>query len=228
MSNKTHYRIMADVFEYPDALYPERVRVAKGRIEATHPRAAEKLERFLELLPSESLRTMQELYMRSFDVQAVTTLDIGYVLFGDDYKRGELLANLNREHGAHDNDCGHELADHLPNVLRLIERLDDEELIFELVEEILAPALRDMIAEFGSERIEQKNKAYKKHYKTLIETPVSSVKVATLYRHALQSLYDVLKQDFSFVEKIPVQANSDFLGLLSSENEIEDRAKAFY
>ena len=74
----------------------------------------------------------------------------------------------------------------------------------------------------------QKNKAYKKHYKTLIETPVSSVSVATLYRHALQSLYDVLKQDFSFVEKIPVQANSDFLRLLSSENEIEDRANAFY
>ncbi len=166
--------------------------------------------------------------MRSFDVQAVTTLDIGYVLFGDDYKRGELLSNLNREHQAHDNDCGRELADHLPNVLRLMERLDDEELVGELVQEIVAPALRSMIGEFASNRIEQKNKAYRKHYKTLIETPASSVSVATLYRHALQSLYDVLKQDFSFVEKIPVQANSDFPRLLSSENEIEDRAKAFY
>jgi hypothetical protein len=91
-----------------------------------------------------------------------------------------------------------------------------------------APALRDTIGEFASDRIEQKNKAYRKHYKTLIETPVSSVSVATLYRHALQSLYDVLKQDFSSVERIPVQATSDFLQLLSSENEIEDRANAFY
>lgn len=226
MSERTHYRIVADVFEYPRSVYPERVRRAKRCLDKKYPRAAAELDQFLELLPADDLRIMQELYTRSFDVQAVTTLDIGYVLFGDDYKRGELLSNLNREHRAHDNDCGRELADHLPNVLRLMERLDDEELVGELVQEIIAPALRSMIGEFTSDRIEQKNKAYKKHYKTLIETPVSSANVATLYRHALKALYQVLKQDFSFVEKIPVKATSDFLRRLSSENEIEDRADA--
>jgi hypothetical protein len=33
------------------------------------------------------------LFTRSFDVQAVTTLDLGYIVFGEDYKRGELLVN---------------------------------------------------------------------------------------------------------------------------------------
>ena len=49
-------------------------------------------------------RKWEEIYTRTFDVQAITTLDVGYVLFGDDYKRGELLVNLNNEHTKAGND----------------------------------------------------------------------------------------------------------------------------
>ena len=216
------------MFEYPNALYPERVRIAISRIEDSHPGAAAELKCFLDLLPKENLRMMQELFTRSFDVQAVTTLDIGYVLFGDDYKRGELLSNLNREHLAFGVDCGHELADHLPNVLRLFAKLDDDELVREFVQEIIAPAVHQMIGEFDTKRIEKKNEAYLKHYKTLIEAPADDTNVATLYQHALKSLYGLLKQDFSFVEKISLKPASDFLGSLSDENEIEERASTFY
>ncbi len=69
-------------------------------------------------------------------------------MFGDDYKRGELLVNLNREHGAAGIDCGDELPDHLPNVLRLLARWEDRELAAEFAEEILHPALERMVAEF--------------------------------------------------------------------------------
>ena len=72
---------------------------------------------------------LQELHTRTFDVQSLTTLDIGYVLFGDDYKRGALLSNLNQEHSRAENDCRGELADHLPNLLRLIPKLKDQDLL---------------------------------------------------------------------------------------------------
>lgn len=229
MKDLKHYAVMAGVFEYPVEGYSRGVRAVQAYLAERWPKAALELERFLELLPERDLVNMQELFIRSFDVQAVTTLDIGYVLFGDDYKRGELLSNLNREHVAAKVDCGHELADHLPNVLVLLAKLDDAELIDELVRDIIAPAVNKMIGEFDHKRIQKKNESYKKHYKTLIESPVADIEAATLYKFTLKCLLEVLKADFGVVEKIPLAAAAnDFLRSVSNENEIEEKAESFY
>lgn len=228
MQKLDHYRLLAELFQYPAAEYPQKVMEVKQLLDQRYPEAAAELDQFLELLPADDLLTMQELFTRSFDVQAVTTLDVGYVLFGDDYKRGEMLANLNREHSEAQNDCGTELADHLPNVLRLIPELRDEELVEDLAYAILAPALSEMIREFSTDRIQKKNESYKKHYKTIIETPaVAEADAVTLYQFALKSLYSVLKQDFSRIQTTPLKRlSSNFLGSIKVENEIEEKAEA--
>lgn len=218
------YHLIANLFDYPDQHYPEKVRKIKENLDINYPTAAAELETFVSLLPGDSVLTMQALFSRTFDVQAITTLDIGYVLFGDDYKRGELLANLNREHAAANNECGSELSDHLPNLLRLLTLSKDSAMVEELVEEILAPALRSMANEFVSDCIEKKNKSYKKHYKTLIEMPATQFEVNTLYQWALNALYKVLEQDFDLVERIPLVHGSDFLKSIDRENEIEKNA----
>ena len=229
MENRNHYHLLAGLFEYPDAGYPERVRQIKKFLDGNYPEAAGEIGKFLDYLPADDLLTMQELFTRSFDVQAIATLDIGYVLFGDDYKRGELLANLNQEHHKANNDCGTELADHLPNILRLMSILRDEELVRDLAYAIIAPALLEMIGEFAVERLEKKNKSYEKHYKTLIETPVAIKNDAvTLYKFALNSLYQVLKQDFSLIEEMPLKRDNDFLRSVTQENDIEQNANAQY
>ena len=233
MNNLNHYAVLADIFQYPSDAYPERVRSVRTQISDRWPKAARELDRFIELLPEDDLIQMQELFIRSFDVQAVTTLDIGYVLFGDDYKRGELLSNLNREHIAAKVDCGHELSDHLPNVLTLLSRLPDaepvdEELIDELARQIVAPAINKMIDEFSIERVQKKNESYEKHYKTLIEAPADNVEAATFYKFTLKSLFEVLKADFGVTEQIPVVMTSDFLQSVLTENEIEEKAEEFY
>ena len=136
-----------------------------------------------------------------------------------------MLANLNREHREADNHCGRELADHLPNLLRLLPKLKDDDLIEELVESVLAPALRQMIGEFSAERIEKKNEAYEKHYKTIIDTPYVQDEAITLYQFPLQALYAVLKQDFALSETSVSVETTDFLGSLSTEHKIEERAE---
>jgi nitrate reductase assembly molybdenum cofactor insertion protein NarJ len=226
MENRLHYRLIASLFEYPDAGYPERVAQIRVFLDEEYPKAAEQLGKFLEYLPANDVIAMQELFTRSFDVQAIATLDLGYVLFGDDYKRGELLANLNREHVDARNDCGTELADYLPNILRLMSVLRDEELIEDLAYAIVGPALLEMIGEFDSDRLVKKNESYLKHYKTLIETPAVQVEAVTLYKLALQSLYEVLKQDFARIETMPLKRESDFLGSVGLEIEIEERGSA--
>ena len=221
----SHYECFADLFDYPKEDYPEVVRRAISVLASRYSVAAAQLELFAETMPphgavlsEQELDQLQEIFTRSFDVQSVTTLGVGYVMFGDDYKRGELLVNLNREHREAGVDCGSELSDHLPNVLRLIARWQDRELTQEFVEEIVHPAVQMMNAEFGSSRIEQRNKLYKKHYKTLID---SSAERGTMFRIPLESLALVLRKDFSLSEWVPPERTSDFLHSVSRELDIE-------
>jgi len=220
--NLNHYALLAGLYQYPDVGYPQKVGDIQDFVVNNYPEAGEDINTFVELLPAHDLNMMQELYIRSFDVQSVTTLDIGYVLFGDDYKRGELLANLNREHGQTDNDCGSELGDHLPNLLRLISKLDDRDLIVEMMEELIVPALKKMIGEFEPGRMKKKNELYEKHYKTLIETPAEG---SLIYLNSLKVLDKVIRKDFSIVDKPEKRQTIDFLQSLDTEIEIENKVK---
>jgi nitrate reductase assembly molybdenum cofactor insertion protein NarJ len=225
MGSLAHYERLAALFEYPEPDYPIVVRALCDLLEARYPAAATELEALARALPGdgeafseEQLDEVQEIFTRSFDVQAITTLGVGYVMFGDDYKRGEVLVNLNREHREVGIDCGTELPDHLPNVLKLVARWQDPEIRAEFVEEILHPALRMMIEEFGSSRMEERNRLYEKHYKTLI---ASSEDRGTIFRIPLAALVAVLEEDFSFSPREISAPGSDFLRSIDRELEIE-------
>ena len=225
MQSLAHYEVLAALFDYPQREYPEQVRRACELARDRYPLAADRLQSFKEALPSqgpafseEELDEMQEIFTRSFDVQSITTLGVGYVMFGDDYKRGEVLVNLNREHREAGIECGSELPDHLPTVLRLVARWRDRDTVVEFVEEILHPALERMIAEFGRRRMEEKNTLYKKHFKTLI---ASSAERGTIYREPLAALVAVLKEDFALSEWKPPERDNDFLRSIGRELDIE-------
>ena len=113
---------------------------------------------------------MEELYTHTFDVQAIAYLDVGYVLFGEDYKRGHFLVKmqgLQREYG---NDCGTELPDFLPNILTLLPRLSDRQETAELVNSIVLPAIDKMIQGFKEN--------------------------GNIYRDVLQTVSGVLREDY--------------------------------
>jgi nitrate reductase assembly molybdenum cofactor insertion protein NarJ len=216
-----HYNLLAELFDFPTITFSSRVQALMPLLHEKYPEAAEELQQFLGGIP-EKILDLQELHTRTFDVQSATTLDIGYVLFGDDYKRAELLSHLVYEHQQAGTDCKGELSDHLPNLLRLIPNLQNLELRAELVNEILAPALRLMIREFDPERIQQKNTNYKKHYKTLIDSAPAGD--ATIYCRALTALLYVLKTDFQVAELTAQLPETNFLGRIAKEMEIEDTA----
>ena len=173
MNNKNlnHYIELANIIDYPRTDYFDKVLVAQKLFSAYDTETLLILDEFVQFLNITPPEKVEELYLRTFDVQAVTTLDIGYVLFGDDYKRGELLVNLSKEHHKANNDCGNELADNLPNLLRLIPKITEDEFKTELVQIIILPALDKIIKEFDPKNIEMKNNVYKRKYKTLIEQP---------------------------------------------------------
>jgi hypothetical protein len=146
-------------------------------------------------------------------------MDLGYVLFGEDYKRGALLAGLSAEHTRAGNACGLELGDHLPNVLRLLPRITDPEVREELVSVIVAPAVRQMLQEFEPDRILAKEEVYRKHHKTIIEHAADETRTA--YRHAFEALDHMLRADFRLASAPPPEPITTFERRIDAEIDLE-------
>ncbi len=214
----THYELLAQLFEYPEEGFERKVEEVQEFLDKKYPEAGKNLRAFTEYMFQLPTIKQQELFIRSFDVQAVTTLDLGYVMFGDDYKRGELLVNLNREHRQAQNNCGVELSDHLPNVLRLLPKMENQAIVHELVEKIIAPALKKMIRGFEPDQIKMRDKFYQRKHKTIIERPDEHF---TIYQKTLEVLYWILKKDFGFQEQESREKTSDFLKNIVVETSLE-------
>ncbi len=160
MRNLDHYKILADTLRYPDENQAGYVQALLDLHTEVFPERAESLRKVVEEHLKLSFAAQQEYYMKTFDVQAVCFLDIGYMLFGEDYKRAQLLVNLQNEHKAAGVDCGIELGDHLPNVLVLLSKTTNMDFAEELGFIIIIPAVRFMLTKF---------KGIENYYKEILE-----------------------------------------------------------
>jgi nitrate reductase molybdenum cofactor assembly chaperone len=151
MKDLSHYTSLAGVFKYPDPGTKKMTAELEALVRIRAPEFMPQLNAFTRHILSKSIAELQEYYIGTFDVQALCYLDIGYMLFGEDYKRGEFLVHMKNEQKKAENDCGSELPDHLPNVLTLLPKLEDELLAEELTVSLMIPALEKMIASFNSE-----------------------------------------------------------------------------
>lgn len=210
--------MFASILSYPNKETLAKVKLLQEFLDQKYPEAAEIMREFTEFAKVIPLWKWEEIYTRTFDVQAITTLDVGYVLFGDDYKRGELLVNLNKEHTKAGNDCKTELADHLPNLLRLLEKVNDKDFKDDLIYLIIKPALKKIINEFDNINIEKKNKVYEKHHRTLIQFENN---YGTVYQSLLKSLLIVLNEDYPDDDK-PIIDEQKFTTNFANEMEISD------
>jgi len=209
------YYLFAKLFDYPDKQFISFVEKTISEIQ--HKLVYNEMVKFYNFLPQDNINKIQELYILSFDVQSITTLDLGYVLFGDDYKRGETLALLNKECKKFKINCGYELSDYLPNILKLIYNHDDDAFLQGLVMELVVPALYKMIGEFTLQRDKLRKQIYKKHYKTLID---KSYKHIFLYRYILRAIYFLLNIDFKLNVNVNYISDS-FLVNIKKELNIE-------
>ncbi|HEY9116121.1 MAG TPA: hypothetical protein VIN10_15595 [Bacteroidales bacterium] len=148
MKNLLHYKILANMFTYPDEHVVEYSTDFLEMIKTEFPDKYSSIKKLVDGHGSLSIREQQEYYLKTFDVQAICFLDIGYVLFGEDYKRAQLLVNLQNEHINAGVDCGTELGDHLPNVLTLLSKTTDLDFADELGFIVTTPAVRFMLTKF--------------------------------------------------------------------------------
>ena len=190
--NKEQYIHLSQLFLYPKEGYKEKVRECMSYLEKNYPDAAISFQRFYNFMEGKELHEIEEIFGITFHIQAICYLDIGYVLFGEDYSRGEFLVNMKREQAKINHDCGEELADNLPHVLQLMSESDDAEFVEELTARAILPAVEKMLEEFKASRMESKQKFIKKKQKAVI---LENVVDGNIYQSAIQTLVKVLKKD---------------------------------
>ena len=151
MKDLSHYTALAEMFSYPAEDLKTYIGEWRKIVINCDPSLYICLERFIDHVEHRTSEYRQEYFVSTFYVQPLCCLDIGYVLFGEDYRRGQFMANLKKEHRLSGNDCGTELPDHLPVVLKLVPKLTSgfaEELVYSL----LIPAVNEMIVDFKGEK----------------------------------------------------------------------------
>lgn len=145
------YKYIAHLFNYPGGDYRTVVEKLHWEFLEYGQSAVDDFLPVARHFTSNQISELQEYYIRTFDVNAACYLDIGYVLFGEESKRGQFLLNMKNEQLKTENDCGTEFADHLPNVLTLLPKIQDAVFREELVVSMLLPALKHMLENFRTD-----------------------------------------------------------------------------
>ena len=113
------YKLLAELCDYPTSRTAATARLTAMFLEERCPEAASAIKRFVARVDGPPLAELEERYSAVFDFHPARTLDLGYQLFGETYKRGVFLVRMKEAALAHAIDTAAELPDHLPNVLRL-------------------------------------------------------------------------------------------------------------
>jgi nitrate reductase assembly molybdenum cofactor insertion protein NarJ len=200
MKDLTHYKLLAEMFRYPSDILKTYSGRWRDIVVVYDPELILKLDPFTTHITEKPLSFQQEYYTSTFDVQAICFLDVGYVLFGEDYKRGVFMVNIKKEQIKACNDCGSELPDHLPNILTLLPKIEDQELAEELIYSLLIPAIHEMIIKFRNG--------------------------SNLYKGLLEILVTIMESDYpcSTFDKLTLGSRNktDLSGCFPQEKRIED------
>ena len=144
----------AALLEYPASEMTEQAGRLLEQLTPLSPESAEALEKFVRKLDQLSLEKMRELFTTTFDMQPVCYPYLGYQLFGESYKRGAFMAQLNEAYHGVGYSAVQELPDNLAVVLRFIG-LDatnrQDEFCQALINDGIMPALEKMLKVFGEE-----------------------------------------------------------------------------
>jgi len=165
------YSILAGLFDYPDQKIDDLLDYTSDILQVQYPSVIDTFRQFGEPIRGLDMHSREEYFINTFEVEALISMDLGYILFGEDYKRGNFLAMMQQEQISADNDLGSELADHLPNVMRLLPLMSEQEIAEELAYSIMLPAIREILKKFEN--------------------------TDNVYQYAFETVLKVMEKDFS-------------------------------
>ncbi len=115
---------LADVLMYPADNYHDRVQTCARVLQGAG--ASELFDDFAAYAREHSVNELQELFIQSFDLNPVCSLELGWQLFGENYDRGAFLVKMRHELRRYHISESQELPDHLTHALRLLGNMEPE------------------------------------------------------------------------------------------------------
>ena len=131
---------MAVLIDYPTPDLPAQARAVSDYLQSNSKIWQDLLEGFALHVSLTPFTQVEETYTQAFDMNPSCTLEIGWHLFGETYKRGSFLANMRASLRANNVEEGTSLPDYLPNLLRLLPKLDPKD-ARGLVSDCILPSL---------------------------------------------------------------------------------------
>jgi nitrate reductase delta subunit len=143
------FEMFAGLLAYPESGAGYRLRLTDYRGDPQSD-FSNHLSAFISATENLSSTDMEELYTRTFDINPISSLEIGWHLYGEAYERGAFLVKMRdmlRQYGVPEST---ELPDHLVHVLHLLAKMDDGE-ADAFINSNLLPALRKMLDGFAKQ-----------------------------------------------------------------------------
>jgi nitrate reductase delta subunit len=134
------YASLAELLSYPEA---QPVSVWPSE-QSEKSAVALQLSYFRQKVRELSLHQLQELFIRTFDLSPVCSLEMGWHLFGENYDRGLLLVKMRQQLRQHGIPETSELPDHLTNALRLLPCMTRDDGSY-FAGAVVLPALEKML-----------------------------------------------------------------------------------
>ncbi|MEE9555211.1 MAG: molecular chaperone TorD family protein [candidate division Zixibacteria bacterium] len=148
------YDMLAGLLTYPESDYHQKVIACSTELETLRPSANHHVRKFADYTEELPVYEIQELFTRTFDINPVCALEVGWQLYGENYERGNFMVKVRRKIREFGLTESGELPDHLAHILRILGRMErDEAHIF--TSEFIMPALDKMI-----KGLEGKNNPY--------------------------------------------------------------------
>jgi nitrate reductase delta subunit len=141
--------LLADALDYPRPDLPARAAALADLLRTEDPDAAGAVADFERQIARQPLAQLEELYTKTFDMNPGCPLYVGYHLYGDTYKRGEMMSELQGAYRRHDLATAVELPDHLCQILRWLARAGDDPAHLPLLREHVLPAVQKVAQNFG-------------------------------------------------------------------------------
>ena len=110
--------VVALGYRYPE---PGRLEVLQEAIRADLSGTAQRrMKRFAAAVGELSLAEWEELHTRTIDLSPLFVPYVGHLIWGENYRRGEFMADLKRHMEQQEVDIGGELPDHIEPILRYL------------------------------------------------------------------------------------------------------------
>ncbi|MEK7264078.1 MAG: molecular chaperone TorD family protein [Bacteroidota bacterium] len=157
------YDTFSRMFSYPDYRYREILKeshevlntffIKKERKQSGSAETKVQVELFFQQVQKFSDTDFEELYTRTFDINPVANLELGWHLYGETYERGTFLVMMRDFLRRCNIEESTELPDHLTHVLLVLGRMEKEEADF-LAEKYVLPSLIKISESFKEKETE--------------------------------------------------------------------------